>query len=299
MTMKITIKDQPINKTYQNVTGLTGGSGDGALFDVTKTEGVYSVSLDTAGTGYAAGDTITIKGSNLGGVDVTNNLIVTVSTVGAGGKIATFGSVGTGRVGDGVVDVVVDAKGTNGIDRFDLTGKRDDYTLEYKNGDIIATSDLLPVLSFNLDDYERVSFDDKHLAFDVTKDTDLGKIYALMTAALGDDDVPAEYVGAGMYLHETLGWSMKEIAAKILTSDEYLADAGGKSNSTFAKHVWKNVFGKDGTYDEINAVVEVIEKYGYSQADVLMVAANRQELLDQIDFVGIKTNGLEYVPFGG
>jgi hypothetical protein len=46
-------------------------------------------------------------------------------------------------------------------------------------------------------------------------------------------------------------------------------------------------------------VVEVIEKQGFTQADVLMVAANRPELLAQIDFVGIQTNGLEYVPFGG
>lgn len=299
MTIKITIKDQPINKTFQNVTGVTGGSGDGALFDVTKTDGVYSVALDTAGTNYAAGDTITIKGSNLGGVDVTNNLIVTVSTVGTGGKIATFGSVGTGRVGDGVVDVVVDAKGTLGIDTFDLTGKHEDYTLEYKNGDIIATSDLLPVLSFKLEDYERVSFDDKHIAFDATTDSDLGKILALMTAAVGDGDVAAEYVGAGMYLREELGWSLKDIAAKILTSDEYLEDAGGSSNVVFAKHVWKNTFEREGTYDEIAMVIEAIEKHGYSQADVLMVAANRPELLSQIDFVGIATNGLEYVPYGG
>ena len=37
MTTKITIKDKPVNTTYQNVTGLTGGTGDGATFDITKT----------------------------------------------------------------------------------------------------------------------------------------------------------------------------------------------------------------------------------------------------------------------
>jgi len=30
-----------------------------------------------------------------------------------------------------------------------------------------------------------------------------------------------------------------------------------------------------------------------------MVAANRPELLGQIDFVGIQSSGLEFVPFGG
>ena len=61
----------------------------------------------------------------------------------------------------------------------------------------------------------------------------------------------------------------------------------------------ENTFGRDGTYDEIAMVVEVIEKHGYSQADVLMVAASREELLNVIDLVGMQTTGVEYVPFGG
>ena len=303
MTVKITVTDKAVNATYQNVTGVIGGGGvgTGAEFDVVKTNGVYGVTLDSAhqGTGYVAGDTITIAGTNLGGAAPANNLIVTVGTVGLGGKIATFGTVGTGRKGDGNIDILVDVDGTIGIDEYTFTGDSTDYTLSYTNGDIIATSDLATNLTFTLHDHERVTFDDKHLAFDVAADTDLGKILALMTAALGDGDVTSEYIGAGMYLREELGWSIKDIAAKILTSDEYLADAGNAKNATFAKHVWKNTFGVDGTYDEINAVVEVIEKHGYSQADVLMVAANRPELLTQIDFVGIQTTGLEYTPFGG
>ena len=35
MTTTITIKDKAVNTTYQNVTGLTGSTGDGATFDVT------------------------------------------------------------------------------------------------------------------------------------------------------------------------------------------------------------------------------------------------------------------------
>jgi hypothetical protein len=302
MTVKITVTDKAVNATYQDVTGVIGGggAGTGAEFDVVKTNGVYAVTLDEEGSGYVAGDTITIAGANLGGATPANNLIVTVGTVGLGGKIATFGTVGTGRKGDGNIDILVDVEGDPlDIDTYTFTGDSTDYTLSYTDGDIIATSDLATNLTFTLHDHERVVFDDKQLAFDVSADTDLGKILALMTAALGDGDVTPEYLGAGMYLREELGWSIKEIAAKILTSDEYLDDAGDAKNATFAKHVWKNTFGVDGTYDEINAVVEVIEKHGYSQADVLMVAANRPELLTQIDFVGIQSTGLEYTPFGG
>jgi hypothetical protein len=301
MTVRITVTDKAVNATYQDVSGVIGGggAGTGAEFDVVKTNGVYAVTLDEEGSGYVAGDTITIAGANLGGATPANNLIVTVGTVGLGGKIATFGTVGTGRKGDGNIDILVDVEGDPlDIDTYTFTGDSTDYTLTYDDGDIIATSNLATNLTFTLHDHERVAFDDKHLAFD-TVDSDLGEIIALMTAALGQGDVTPEYIGAGMYLREELGWSIKDIAAKILTSDEYLADAGDAKNTTFAKHVWKNTFGVDGTYDEIAAVVEVIEKYGYSQADVLMVAADRTELLNQINLVGLQTTGVEYVPFGG
>ena len=301
MTVKITVTDKAVNATYQNVTGVIGGggAGTGAEFDVVKTNGVYAVTIDEEGSGYVAGDTITIAGTNLGGAAPANNLIVTVGTVGLGGKIATFGTVGTGRKGDGNIDILVDVDGTIGIDSYTLTGDSDDYTVSYTDGDIIATSDLATNLTFTLKDHERVAFDDKHLAFDAAADTDLGKILALLTAAVGEDDVTPEYIGAGMYLRENLGWSIKDIAAKILTSDEYKADAGGTSNVVFAKHVWENTFQREGTYDEIAMVVDVLENHGYSQDDVLMVAANRPELLTQIDFVGIQSTGLEYVPYGG
>ena len=301
MTVKISITDKPVNTTYQNVTGVIGGggAGTGAEFDVVKANGKYGVTLDKAGTGYLAGDTVTISGTNLGGTAPANNLIVTVGTVGLGGKIATYGTVGTGRVGDGVTDILVDVDGTKGVDKYTFAGRSADFTLAHEGNDIIATSNLVSNITFTLHDHERVAFDDKDLAFDFAKDNDLGKMYALMTAALGRNDVPKDFIGAGLYLKENLGWSLKEIAAKILTSDEYQQDAGGTSNVTFAKHVWKNTFGQDGTYDDIAMVVDVIEKHGYSQADVLMVAASRPELLGQIDYVGIQTTGLEYTPYGG
>lgn len=300
----ITIEDTPVNTTYQDVVGTTSGSGTGAKFDITKANGAYNVVLDAAtgssGTGYVAGDTITIPGTSLGGLAPTNNLIVTVGTVGTGGKIATFGAVGTGRKGDGTVDVVVNIEGSSDIDAYSINGKSTDFGLTYDatSKDIIATSFLATNVKFVLDDVERVAFSDKHLAFD-TVGTDLGKMIALLAAAVGKADVKPEHIGAAMYLRETLGMSIKDVAAKILTTDEYKADAGGTSNVIFAKHVWKNVFGTNGSYDEIAMVVEAIEKHGYSQADVLQVAANRPELLTQIDLVGLQTTGVEYVPFGG
>ena len=118
MTITVTIGELPINATYTAVTGATSGAGTGAKFDVTKTNGVYTTVIESAnlGTGYAAGDTITIAGTSLGGAAPTNNDILTVATVGVGGKIATFGTVGVGAVGNGIINTIIDVTGTTGVD---------------------------------------------------------------------------------------------------------------------------------------------------------------------------------------
>jgi len=297
MTTTITIKDKPINTTYQNVTGITGGSGDGAAFDVTKTNGVYSVVLDSlaasAGTGYAPGDTITLAGTALGGT-VANNLIVTVATVGAGGKVATFGVVGTGRAGDGTIDVQVDVTGTAGVDTYAVNGKSTEYTVTKNANDITLNSTLATNVEFKLADHERVVFTDKGIAFDAAGRA--GDVYALLAAALGTADVTNAYKGIGIALADA-GWSNTRLAEAILNTDVYKADAGGVSNETFIKHVYKNVTGNNATFEEVTALTNWMVGNKYSQADVLVIASELPAFETAIGLVGLATTGIEYTPF--
>lgn len=296
MTTTITIKDKAINATYQNVTGLTGGTGDGATFDVTKTDGVYSVVLDSlaasAGTGYAAGDTITLAGTALGGT-AANNLIVTVATVGAAGKIATFGVVGTGRVGNGTVDVQVDVTGTDSADTYTLGGASTDYTITKNEDDITLASTLASNVTFTLADHERVVFDDTAIAFDA--DGHAGDVYALLAAALGESDVTTEFTGIGIYLADA-GWTNKELASALLATDAYKTDAGGVSDETFIKHVYKNVFGADATLTQVTDYTAWMTNSNLSQADVLVAASELAAFETTIDLVGLATTGIEYTP---
>lgn len=296
MTTTITIKDKPINATYQNVTGLTGGSGDGAAFDVTKTNGIYSVVLDSlaasAGTGYVAGDTITLAGTALGGT-VSNNLIVTVGTVGAAGKVATFGVVGTGRVGDGTVDVTVDVTGTAGIDTYTVGGASTEYTVTKTAGKIELDSTLVSNMEFNLADHERVVFTDKAIAYDAAGRA--GDVYALLAAALGESDVTAEYQGIGIYLAD-LGWTNKQLAEALIATDAYKTDAGGVSDETFIKHVYRNVTGTDATLTETQSLLNWMHGNNFSQADVLITASELASFETSIDLVGLATTGIEYTP---
>jgi len=296
MTTTITIKDKAVNATYQNVTGLTGGSGDGAAFDVTKTNGVYSVVLDSlaasAGTGYVAGDTITLAGTALGGTS-TNNLIVTVATVGTLGKVATFGVVGTGRVGDGTVDVVVDVTGTTGVDTYTMGGASTEYTITKTAGKIELDSTLVTNMEFNLADHERVVFTDKAIAYDAAGRA--GDVYALLAAALGTADVTKAYQGIGVYLADA-GWTNKQLAEALLATDTYKTDAGGVSNETFIKHVYKNVYGTNASLADVTALTTWMTTNNYSQADVLVTASELASFETTIGLVGLATTGIEYTP---
>ena len=296
MTTTITIKDKAVNATYQNVTGLTGGSGDGAAFDVTKTNGVYSVVLDSlaasAGTGYVAGDTITLAGTALGGTS-TNNLIVTVATVGTLGKVATFGVVGTGRVGDGTVDVTVDVTGTTGVDTYTMGGASTEYTITKTTDKVTLASTLVSNMEFNLADHERVVFTDKAIAYDAAGRA--GDVYALLAAALGTADVTKAYTGIGVYLADA-GWTNKQLAEALLATDTYKTDAGGVSNETFIKHVYKNIYGTNASLADVTALTTWMTTNNYSQADVLVTASELAAFETTIGLVGLATTGIEYTP---
>jgi hypothetical protein len=295
MTTTITIADKAINTTYQDKTGTTSGTGTGAKFDVTKTNGVYTVALDSAnqGSGYVAGDTITIVGSAIGGVNTTNDLILTVATVGSGGKVATFGSVGVGRIGDGTVDVQVDVTGTTGIDTYTVGGDSTDFTITKGEDDVTLASTLASNVKFTLEDHERVVFDDTAFAYDA--DGRAGDVYALLAAALGESDVTAEYTGIGIKLADA-GWTNKQLAEALLNTTVYKTDAGGVSNETFIKHVYKNVFGTDATLTQVTEYTAWMTNSNLSQADVLVAASELEAFETTIDLVGLATTGIEYTP---
>lgn len=297
MTTTITIKDKPVNTTYQNITGLTGGGGADAAFDVTKTNGVYSVVLDSlaasAGHGYLAGDTITLAGTALGGT-VANNLIVTVATVGTLGKIATFGVVGTGRVGDGTVDVTVDVTGTTGVDTYVAGGASTEFTTTKTASAVTLASGLVSNLEIKLADHERVVFTDKAIAYDAAGRA--GDVYALLAAALGTADVTKAYTGIGIHLADA-GWTNKELATALLATDTYKSDAGGVSDETFIKHVYKNVYGTNASLADVTALTTWMTTNKYSQADVLVAASELAAFETTIGLVGLATTGIEYTPF--
>ena len=91
-----TIPITPSGATYTSLNASNlSGSGSGATFNITVTGvGVYAVTVNASGSGYVVGNQMKISGLVLGGLDSTNDVIITVATL-TGSGIATITSTGT------------------------------------------------------------------------------------------------------------------------------------------------------------------------------------------------------------
>jgi len=83
------------NNTFTGVSYTTSGSGIGAQLNVNTSGTSYTATFSQTGTGFAVNDTITVVGSDIGGVDSTNDLTITINTVDTGGEILTYTESGT------------------------------------------------------------------------------------------------------------------------------------------------------------------------------------------------------------
>jgi hypothetical protein len=116
-----------------------------------------------------------------------------------------------------------------------------------------------------------------------------------LAAALGTADVTKAYTGIVISLADA-GWTNKQLAEALLATDTYKADAGGVSNETFIKHVYKNVYGIDAALADVTALTTWMHNSNLSQADVLVAASELTAFETTIGLVGLATTGIEYTP---
>jgi len=86
-------------ETFIGVTGNNIESGAGARFTVKRVNLAYFASITNGGGGYTVGDTLIISGAALGGIDVTNDCVLTVGQVGVDGDILQVSVQGTAAAG--------------------------------------------------------------------------------------------------------------------------------------------------------------------------------------------------------
>ena len=79
----------------------TGGSGNGATFNVIKKGTKYIVTVAAGGTGYSRLNVLTVAGTNLGGASTANNITITVTSINSvTGAVTAFDYTGVGQGGN-------------------------------------------------------------------------------------------------------------------------------------------------------------------------------------------------------
>jgi hypothetical protein len=90
----------PAVQTYIAV-AATGGSGSGATFNVIKKGTKYIVTVSAGGTGYTRLDVLTISGASLGGVSITNNITLTITSINSvTGAVTAVDALGVAQGGN-------------------------------------------------------------------------------------------------------------------------------------------------------------------------------------------------------
>ena len=129
---------------YPAISSGTNLQGQNATFDVVISGTSYTVTQNAAGENYSPGQQLKINGSSLGGIDITNDVTITVSTITGStgvGPIATFTDSGTAPL-DGTSGYAVgDTFFINGTDLGGATPTNDAYaTVATVNGEGGITS---------------------------------------------------------------------------------------------------------------------------------------------------------------
>ena len=148
------------NKPVGTVTSRTvtqkssNGSGIGATFIITTTgsgltyTGVTTITLVSAGSGYAVGNTVTISGAALNGLDSVNDLTFTLATAVGALPTVTFPATGSALTADRATGTAVVSGGkvigitinTRGADYVPLGGILSTTTLTVASGVKLTTA---------------------------------------------------------------------------------------------------------------------------------------------------------------
>ena len=77
-------------------------AGASGTFDITRTSGTYSVSVNASGSGYEIGNVITVPGNTLGGATPANDAEVVVTNIDGSGGLNSVTITGAGLAGGGL-----------------------------------------------------------------------------------------------------------------------------------------------------------------------------------------------------
>ena len=132
-----------LREEWLNSTAFFGGSGTGASFDLFRdpnSDLIDSIDTNQRGVNYQVGDVITISGGGIGGTSPENNIVITVTEVGAGGEIDAITYTGILPANTFPLDNIDDG----GDDQYDganyiFTNIQGDSYIAYNDDETVAS----------------------------------------------------------------------------------------------------------------------------------------------------------------
>jgi hypothetical protein len=181
--------------------------------------------------------------------------------------------------------------GGPGQDVVQYAGNRSAYTIA-KTAAGYSVADSGAGNTDALVNIERLQFSDTSLAIDLTPSGSAGKTVEIIGAAFGPAVLSNKaYVGIGLGLFDA-GSTMEQVAQ--LCVDLGLVSAS-PDNSSFVTAVWRNVIGTQIDAGNLGYFKGLLDSGAYSQAQLLVMAAETAANQQHIDIVGLSNNGIEYL----
>lgn len=182
-------------------------------------------------------------------------------------------------------------QGGAGIDLGRYAGAMANYFIEFIGDGGWVVRDLVGGEGRDLAfDVERLRFDDGYRALDI--DGHAGTTARILGAVFGPSSVLNQgYVGVGLSL---LDGGMSETALMQLALDARLG--AGASAASVVNLLWFNLFGSLPDAATRSSYEALILNGSYTPASLALLASQTELNLENIDFAGIQSQGLSYLP---
>lgn len=264
-----------------NFPGMVGGKITYATLPV---DGIKSLNPDSSSGINSpqnfAGDTGTVPSNVFSGTDGPDNLVGTSGDdfiLGADGQDTLNGTGGNDTLSGGL-----------GVDTAIYNSNRANYS-------ILGTSTGLSISGPDGNDtvsgIERFQFTDKNIAVDLNAGQAASNTVRIIGAAFDAPtiDEHPDYVGIGLNLFDS-GQSILEVAQLVI------GVLGNPSNGAFVDKVFQNVVGATPSAADHDFYVGLLQGSGgsYTQAELLVLAANSDVNATNIDLVGLQQSGVVF-----
>jgi len=199
--------------------------------------------------------------------------------------------------GDGLDTLLIDSE----ITQFELyISSPKYYEVTNSNGEVFSFTRDAP-LDYLLDPtgefginllsrIERLQFTDTAIARDI--DGNAGTVAKILGAVFGADQVSNKaYAGIGLSYLDSGDWNFETLGALAMGVH------APASNTEICEILWEKVVGPLQDASDISPFVAMLDEEQLSVGELVKLAANTALNLENINFSGLQSTGLEYTPF--